>query len=113
MDRKRLHNTKKAARRKKRKEKLADEKLISRLHPAQSGLNNPYEKRKIKEELSLARSRGHIITGEIDENKDFTTSSKFFKRMQEESEREVRDFGSKKQKLEDTDTRKKSSAYMM
>lgn len=39
----------------------------------------------------MARSRGRVITGEIDENKDFTTSTKFFKRMQEDTEREVKD----------------------
>ena len=45
IERKQLRNAKKAARRKSRQEKLADEKLISRLQPG-LGLNNPYEKRK-------------------------------------------------------------------
>eukprot|EP00529_Nitzschia_sp_RCC80_P018299 CAMPEP_0113501298 /NCGR_PEP_ID=MMETSP0014_2-20120614/32870_1 /TAXON_ID=2857 /ORGANISM="Nitzschia sp." /LENGTH=859 /DNA_ID=CAMNT_0000395857 /DNA_START=70 /DNA_END=2645 /DNA_ORIENTATION=- /assembly_acc=CAM_ASM_000159 len=46
-ERKRQRQSKKAARRKARKEKLADEKLISRLQPG-LGLNNPYEKRKAR-----------------------------------------------------------------
>ena len=95
---------------------MADEKLVSRLQPAQSGLNNPYEKRKIREELSLARSRGKIITGEIDENKDFTTSTKFFKRMQEDTEREIKDLsgGSKKRKLNGNgESQGRSSSIML
>ena len=83
-ERKRLRGAKKAARRKARKAKLADEKLISRLQPG-LGLNNPYEKRKLREELAEARSRGKIITdGKMDANsKDYTQSTSFFKNLQD------------------------------
>jgi len=62
----------------------------------------------------LARSRGKIITGEIDENKDFTTSTKFFKRMQEDTEREIKDpsGGAKKRKI-NGDVQERSSSYML
>lgn len=81
-EKKRRRNAKKAARRKARKAKLADDKLISRLQPG-LGLNNPYEKRKAREELAMARSRGKFSQGEKDSNNDYGTSGKFFKRMQE------------------------------
>jgi len=87
-ERKRLRGTKKAARRKVRKEKLADEKLISRLEPG-LGLNNPYEKRKIREELSMARAGGRVTTGEADMNESYGASSTFFKRMQQEAEQAI------------------------
>eukprot|EP00560_Eucampia_antarctica_P006318 CAMPEP_0197824310 /NCGR_PEP_ID=MMETSP1437-20131217/1570_1 /TAXON_ID=49252 ORGANISM="Eucampia antarctica, Strain CCMP1452" /NCGR_SAMPLE_ID=MMETSP1437 /ASSEMBLY_ACC=CAM_ASM_001096 /LENGTH=881 /DNA_ID=CAMNT_0043423883 /DNA_START=38 /DNA_END=2683 /DNA_ORIENTATION=- len=80
-DRKRLRQAKKAARRKKRQGKLADEKLISKLQPG-LGLDNPYEKRKMREELQMARASGKVTTGETDVHKDYTTSAKFFERMQ-------------------------------
>ena len=106
-----MRNAKKAARRKSRQEKLADEKLISRLQPG-LGLNNPYEKRKIREELSEARSRGKVKTGERDTNVDYGTSGKFFRRMQEDVEQSVNDEGtsSKKRKVETT---QKSSAFKL
>lgn len=87
-DRKRLRSSKKAARRKARKEKLADEKLISRLQPG-LGLNNPYEKRKMREELSMARGRGKVTTGEADST-EYGASGTFFKRMQEEAEKTIK-----------------------
>lgn len=79
---------KKAARRKARKAKLADEKLISRLEPG-LGLNNPYEKRKMMNELKEARGAGKIIEGmksRVD-RKGIKTSSGFFKNMQRMIER--------------------------
>lgn len=82
-DKKRLRSSKKAARRKARKEKLADEKLISRLEPG-LGLNNPYEKRKMREELAAARARGKVSTGKEDTNA-YGKSTTFFKRMQSEA----------------------------
>uniref|UniRef100_A0A7S3DYA6 U3 small nucleolar ribonucleoprotein protein MPP10 n=1 Tax=Entomoneis paludosa TaxID=265537 RepID=A0A7S3DYA6_9STRA len=87
-DRKRLRSAKKAARRKNRKEKLADDKLISRLQPG-LGLNNPYEKRKMREELSAARARGKVTTGEVDNN-SYGKSTTFFKRMQSEAQDAIR-----------------------
>ena len=87
-DRKRMRSAKKAARRKARKEKLADEKLISKLQPG-LGLNNPYEKRKMREELSVARAQGKITTGAADMN-DYGKSTTFFKRMQQEAQQSIK-----------------------
>ena len=88
-ERKRNRNSKKAARRKTRQAKLADDKLISRLQPG-LGLNNPYEKRKAREELSVARAGGKLAAGVADMNDNYGTSSTFFKRMQEETEQTIR-----------------------
>ena len=92
-DRKRQRQSKKAARRKARKEKEADEKLISRLQPG-LGLNNPYEKRKVREELSLARARGKVTEGEKDTDTKFGSSGTFFKRLQVEVQQKVHDHAS-------------------
>lgn len=83
-DRKRLRASKKSARRKARRAKLADEKLISNLQPG-LGLNNPYEKRKIREDLAVARAGGKVTAGKADLN-DYNASGTFFKRMQQEAE---------------------------
>ena len=82
-ERKRLRSNKKSARRKNRRQKEADEKLISRLQPG-LGLNNPYEKRKMSEELQAARSRGTVTTGKQDTN-EYASSTTFFKRLQQEA----------------------------
>jgi U3 small nucleolar RNA-associated protein MPP10 len=95
-ERKRVRGSKKAARRKARQAKLADEKLISRLQPG-LGLNNPYEKRKMREELSMARAGGRVTTGVVDTN-DYGASGTFFKRMQQEAEQAIR---GEKDELED------------
>lgn len=87
-DRKRLRSAKKAARRKARKEKIADEKLISRLQPG-LGLNNPYEKRKMREELSAARAQGKVTDGQADANK-YGGSGTFFQRMQQEVQQSIK-----------------------
>jgi U3 small nucleolar RNA-associated protein MPP10 len=86
-DRKRLRSANKAARRKARKEKEADEKLISKLQPG-LGLNNPYEKRKLREELSVARAQGKITTGEADTT-TYRSSGTFFQRMQQEAKQSI------------------------
>jgi U3 small nucleolar RNA-associated protein MPP10 len=86
-ERKRLRSSKKAARRKNRKQKEADEKLISRLQPG-LGLNNPYERRKMREELQAARSRGTVTTGKQDSN-EYSSSTTFFKRLQQEAHETV------------------------
>jgi U3 small nucleolar RNA-associated protein MPP10 len=88
-ERKRLRSSKKATRRKARQEKLADEKLISRLQPG-LGLDNPYEKRKMREELEVARAHGKVTTGEEDTNQKYGSSGTFFSRMQEEAERTIK-----------------------
>ena len=111
-DRKRLRSTKKAARRKKRKQKLADEKLISRLQPG-LGLNNPYEKRKMQEELSVARARGKVTEGQVDTS-DYRGSGTFFQRMQEETQQSIQ--GGKAKLATTEDSRKKapsSSAFKL
>jgi U3 small nucleolar RNA-associated protein MPP10 len=68
---------------------LADEKLISRIQPG-LGLNNPYEKRKMREELQMARASGKVVEGEIDKDTDFKTSAKFFQKMQANVEQSIR-----------------------
>jgi len=92
-ERKRLRNAKKSSRRKARKQKEADEKLISKLQPG-LGLNNPYEKRKLREELQMARASGKVIDARDDQGlqdeaaagKEYQTSAKFFQKMQENVE---------------------------
>jgi U3 small nucleolar RNA-associated protein MPP10 len=112
-DRKRLRSSKKAARRKSRKEKLADEKLISRLTPG-LGLNNPYEKRKMREELAMARSRGKVTTGEQDVDTKFGSSGTFFKRLQSEAQQSIQSGKSSSQDDSSKNTRKtKSSVYKL
>ena len=62
--------------------------LMTRLQPG-LGLNNPYEKRKVREELSMARAGGRVTTGVADTN-DYGGSGTFFKRMQQEAEQAIR-----------------------
>jgi U3 small nucleolar RNA-associated protein MPP10 len=116
-ERKRLRNSKKAARRKSRKAKLVDEKLISKLQPSGVGLSNPYEKRKMREELLLARSRGKVTTGKEDANSDYGASSQFFQRLQSEIQEGVGAGGDDRKRKYDnagTDSQsKKSSAYKL
>ena len=112
-DRKRMRSSKKAARRKARQEKLADAKLVSRLEPG-LGLNNPYEKRKMREELALARSRGKITDGEQDLDSKFGSSGTFFKRLQNEAKNSIKDQPNGGGAREDKpDSRKKSSAFKL
>ncbi|KAL3793263.1 hypothetical protein ACHAW5_004305 [Stephanodiscus triporus] len=83
-----------SARRKARQQKHADEKLVSKLQPG-LGLNNPYEKRKLREELQMARASGKIVVAadnkgrwkdEAAAGKEYQTSTKFFAKMQENVE---------------------------
>jgi U3 small nucleolar RNA-associated protein MPP10 len=110
-DRKRMRNAKKAARRKSRKEKAADEKLISKLQPG-LGLNNPYEKRKMREELAVARAHGKVTTGTADNN-DYGKSGTFFKRMQEEAQKSISDGGTLKKTESDANTKRGSKSNSM
>ena len=110
-DRKRQRQSKKAARRKARKEKQADEKLISRLQPG-LGLNNPYEKRKAREELAQARARGKVTTGEQDMDTKFGSSGTFFKRLQAEAQQTIQASNSSEQPHEKK-SKPKSSAYKL
>ena len=86
-----MRNAKKSVRRKARQQKHADERLISKLQPG-LGLNNPYEKRKLREELQMARASGKVVVASDDkgrwkdeaaEGKEYQTSTKFFAKMQE------------------------------
>ena len=110
-DRKRIRQAKKAARRKSRKAKLADEKLISRLKP-ELGLNNPYEKRKMREELQMARASGKVMEGKVEGNDDFKTSAKFFQKLQAGVQQQLHENGDdvndKKRKLYGEETNKSS-----
>ncbi|KAG7361715.1 Mpp10 domain containing protein [Nitzschia inconspicua] len=80
-DRKKLRRTKKASRRKARKEKHAEQKLVSRLEPG-LGLNNPFEKRRAEEEMRVARSKGRLTDAKGDGNVRFGSSNVFFRKMQ-------------------------------
>jgi U3 small nucleolar RNA-associated protein MPP10 len=122
-ERNRLRNAKKSARRKARKQKLADEKLISKLQPG-LGLNNPYEKRKLREELQMARASGKVVVasehkGMLDEaaaGKEYQTSTKFFQKMQQNVEDMIRgddQQGRSKKKRKMRDEGKASSAYKL
>lgn len=111
-ERKRLRQSKKAARRKARKEKLADDKLISRLEPG-LGLNNPYEKRKAREELSMARSKGKITTGEQDTGSKYGSSGTFFKRLQAEAQQSIRGNSEDGQQGKEKKSKPKSSSFML
>jgi U3 small nucleolar RNA-associated protein MPP10 len=112
-ERKRQRQSKKAARRKARKEKEADEKLISRLQPG-LGLNNPYEKRKAREELSEARAKGKVVQGEQDMDSKYGSSGTFFKRLQAEAQQTIQgqaagDLADKQEKK----AKARSSAYKL
>jgi len=111
-DRKRLRQSKKAARRKARKEKESDEKLISRLQPG-LGLNNPYEKRKAREELAVARARGKVTEGERDLDIKYGSSGTFFKRLQAEAQQTVHDHASGLLDKPEKKTNPRSSAYKL
>ena len=102
---------------------MADEKLISKLQPG-LGLNNPYEKRKLREELQMARATGKVIVanenkGMLDEgavDKEYQTSTKFFQKMQQNVESMVRgndDQGGNKKRRKGLDGRQASSTYKL
>ncbi len=121
-----MRNAKKAARRKARKEKHADERLISKLQPG-LGLNNPYEKRKLREELQMARASGKVVVASDDKGewkddaaagKEYQTSAKFFAKMQENVETMLRDDGNgeermKKKKRKGLEAGQASSVYRL
>lgn len=75
------------------------------------GLNNPYEKRKMREELQMARASGRVVTGEIDHNADYKTSAKFFQKMQSDVQLSLKDddTNEKKRKRKSDDSKKSSS----
>lgn len=121
-ERRRLRNAKKSARRKSRKQKEADEKLISKLQPG-LGLNNPYEKRKLREELQMARASGKVIVANENKGwqddaaagKEYQTSAKFFQKMQENVESMVQNGGEgrEKKRAKTNEGRQSSSSYKL
>ena len=124
-ERKRLRQGKKAARRKARKQKHADEKLISKLQPG-LGLNNPYEKRKLREELQMARASGKVVVASDNKaawedegaiGKEYQTSTRFFAKMQESVSTMVHgdgdDSGRAKKKRKGLEAGQGSSVYRL
>ena len=109
-ERKRLRATKKQARRKERRQKQADEKLVSRLKPG-LGLNNPYEARKLREDLSKARSSGAVTEAKMDGNDDFNTSAKFFERLQKTVRDDIR--GGAKEETSGKKSRNKTNQLIL
>ena len=116
-----MRRAKKAARRKERKEKQADEKLVSKLQPG-LGLNNPYEKRKLREELQMARASGKVVVASDNKaawedeaaiGKEYQTSTKFFAKMQESVARDVHGDGEdgRKKKKRKGEAGQTSSVY--
>jgi U3 small nucleolar RNA-associated protein MPP10 len=91
---------------------LADDKLISRLEPG-LGLNNPYEKRKMQEELSMARSRGKVTIGEEDEKIKYGSSGTFFKRLQDEAQQSIQDKTGGATKVREEKPKAKSSSFKL
>jgi U3 small nucleolar RNA-associated protein MPP10 len=80
-ERKRLRQGKKAARRKARRHKAAEEKLVARLNP---GLGNKYAREKMRAEI---RESGKVVQGQREEGGSGgggSGSSKFFSALQEE-----------------------------
>ena len=110
-ERKAERGTKKAKRRKDRAQKEADEKLVGRLEPASSQFSKKYENKEIAADLQKAKSRGKILEGTEDKNKDYNTSGKFFARMQEGIRDELKGGGKKKDVL--GGKKKGSAAFML
>lgn len=80
-DRKRLRAGKKAARRKARKQREAEERLVARLNP---GLGNRYAREKMQAEI---RGSGKVVQGAVvgkGKRNGGTSSGKFFQALQEE-----------------------------
>ena len=108
-----MRSAKKSARRKARKAKEADNKLIARAQPG-LGLNNPYEKRKAKEQVSMAKAEGRITDGKADANSGYGSSSKFFRQLQDDVSKTLRDGKPKEQDTKKRAARsKKSSTFKM
>lgn len=92
-ERKRIRQGKKAARRKARRQKQAEEKLVARLNP---GLGNKYAREKVRAEI---RESGKVVQG-TREGKGtaaaYSTSSKFFSALQEEVTKNSGSYAKKK-----------------
>ncbi|CAI5717551.1 unnamed protein product [Peronospora destructor] len=79
-ERKALRNAKKHARRKEKRQRECDERLVAKLNP---GLGNKYEKKKMLESIAGTKN---ITTGKQIEgsSKQFSNSKEFFSRLQDE-----------------------------
>ncbi|RLN98516.1 hypothetical protein BBJ28_00026916, partial [Nothophytophthora sp. Chile5] len=77
-ERKALRNAKKHSRRKEKRQREFDEKLVAKLNP---GLGNKYEKKKMLESIAGAKNitKGKEIEGS---SKQFSNSKEFFTRLQ-------------------------------
>ncbi|KAI9911765.1 hypothetical protein PsorP6_009095 [Peronosclerospora sorghi] len=83
-ERKALRNAKKNARRKEKRQRAFDERLVAKLNP---GLGNKYEKKKMLESLARAKN---VTTGKPIEgsSKQFAHSKEFFSRLQQDEAQE-------------------------
>ncbi|RQM11567.1 hypothetical protein KXD40_004360 [Peronospora effusa] len=91
-ERKALRNAKKHARRKEKRQREFDERLVAKLNP---GLGNKYEKKKMLESIAGAKN---ITTGKQIEgsSKQFSNSKEFFSRLQDEVQEKIRTASSSK-----------------
>ena len=108
-ERKRKRRAQKRANRKAARQEEQDEKLASRLNP---GLGNKYAKAKLKEELARARNvtRGTVSSGG---GSQYTDSSKFFARLQEQVRLEGAEGAAGKTAKKSGDRGKSSSAMKL
>ncbi|KAL8008076.1 putative U3 small nucleolar ribonucleoprotein complex, subunit Mpp10 [Plasmopara halstedii] len=84
-ERKALRNAKKHARRKEKRQREFDERLVAKLNP---GLGNKYAKKKMLESIAGAKN---ITTGKQIEgsSKQFSNSKDFFTRLQDEVQQKI------------------------
>lgn len=78
-ERQRVRRASKAARRKRRRAKLVDERAVARANP---GMGNKYERKKAMEELS--RARNVTKASNVDEDVKWTKSADVFRKLQSE-----------------------------
>ncbi|EQC42676.1 hypothetical protein SDRG_00404 [Saprolegnia diclina VS20] len=83
-ERKAARNAKKHARRKERKQKDADERLVAKINP---GMGNKYEKKKMLEGLTAKNvTKGKEIEGST---RQFSNSSEFFTKLQADASKTI------------------------
>eukprot|EP00904_Undaria_pinnatifida_P004878 jgi/Undpi1/151/HiC_scaffold_1.g00148.m1 len=80
IDRKRARSSKKAVRRKARRQAETAQKLVSKLNP---GLANKYEKAKMLRDIQGSKNVTTFTGDEDSTGKEFSTSTKFFTQLQE------------------------------
>ncbi|CAM9618779.1 unnamed protein product [Hapterophycus canaliculatus] len=89
-DRKRARSSKKAVRRKARRQAEAAQKLVSKLNP---GLGNKYEKAKMLRDIQGAKNVTTVTGGEESTGREFSTSAKFFNQLQESVKSSIKSAG--------------------